>query len=102
MKFEVKKTFIFTVDSVKLAHLLEIYPKIKMPYWYKTDGSIEFTMNEEDTENLMGAIIIKYEEQDYDFLEGLDLEAMNLALELEDKLSIDDIFPANAICVDLT
>ena len=90
MKFKIEKKFTFIVTSVQLTHLLGIYPGILMPYFYKSDGMVEFTMDEEHADNLMGAIIIKYEEQDYDFLKGLDLEAMNLALDLEDHLMDED------------
>ena len=87
MEYEVKKTFTFIVDSVKLEHLLAIYPQIKMPYWYKKDGSIEFTMNEEDAQNLVEAIFEKYADEDYDYLEGFDLDSMNLANSLDDNLN---------------
>lgn len=84
MKVTVKRRFTVVVDAVKLTHLLGIYPHIKMPYFYKKDGSVEFTMNEEDTQHLMEAIFTKYELEDYDYLEGLDLETMNLAHRLDE------------------
>jgi hypothetical protein len=87
MNFTVKKRFTFVVDSVKLTHLLGIYPNIKKPYWYKDDGSVEFAMNEEDAENLVKAIFEKYADEHYDYLEGMDLESMNLANELDDNLN---------------
>lgn len=99
MKFKIEKKFTFTVTSVQLTHLLGIYPDILMPYFYKSDGMVEFTMDEVRAVHLMGAIIIKYEEQDYDFLEGLDLESMDLALELEDDLN-NEIFPLDYIPLD--
>lgn len=87
MEYTIEKRYTVTVTSVQLTHLLGIYPNILKPYFYKSDGMIEFAMDEEHAGNLVAAILDKYADEDYDYLEGMELESMNLAHSLDDNLN---------------